>query len=198
MAAQGSTSNPIIVEPPSLPNATQSQAGSLSSSPEPHSSPNSRNSSRPQSQCNSDTSQSDPPSPSERKTDTPVNKVSPLTTDPCTPIPPAIPSLLQSSPTPVSQPSTVNQHPRSVPPPASTVSSIVQENTDGIPNSRVQSLRKRITRKRWVESTIGLLGLITAIWLGVRGYKLAVWQSWDDLRQTCATYKQVWYHASRL
>lgn len=187
MAAEGSIETPIIVEPTASSKASPSPS-LLTASPDPSSSSNSFESPRPES-AYSNTSQSDvSPSPIEDPKD--VSQTNP--TQLASAIPPEIDPL--PSPrtlVPTSQPINENSTPRSVPSNTSRNTSAPTTTTTSSRGSSFRSLRARLHERRWLETIIGALGLATALWLGVRGYKLAVWQSWNDLRQLCSNYQQV-------
>ncbi len=187
MAAVGSTQHPLIIEPTASPNG--SSPGSLpTATPNPSSSSNSFNSSRPQSSC-SNTSQSNlSPSPRENPKDIPLQELTGLassTLPDIDPLPP--PSTLL----PATQTPNAYIPPRSVPLDPSGNSNPSSTTTTSSQNSWFRSFRTRLHERRWPENMIGALGLATALWLGVRGYKLAVWQSWNELRQLCSSYQQV-------
>jgi hypothetical protein len=187
MAAVGHSQYPLIVE--SIPSPRDSSRACLPTpSPDPCSTSNSSTSSRPQSLCSNTSRSNLSPSPSENLKDCPLQDPTDhaSTTSPTVnPLPP--PSTLS----PTSQPSSADNQPESVPPNASTDPHTLSTNTSSRQNSLFRSLWTRIHGRRWLGNTIGALGLATAIWLGVRGYKLAVWSSWNDLRQLCSSYQQV-------
>ena len=192
MATRASSPPPIIIEPASSPRAPPPD--SLANlSPDTNSSSDSNNySSRPQSQYSSDTSQSEAPSPIEYQSCTPDATNSPNDIELSSLAPPVLTPPTTNATPPADPFISPNDPPRSVPSPSL---SNISHGTVGTQNSnQVSWFRKiwaKIHEKRWLENTIGVLGVAVAIWLGVRGYKLAVWQSWNDLRQTCASYKQV-------
>ena len=181
----------LIIDEPSTP-GTPSPASLVTSSPETTSSPNSYSSSRPPSQVSSQTSVSGPPSPQEGQSGTVDHDVSQdaIEMQSLTPSTLNIPSPGIS---PASSHITSQTDPaRLIPSPSATDTSNSRQETDhGRQDSWFRIVRRKIHERRWLENTIGVLSVITALWLGVRGYKLAVWQSWNDLRQTCAAYKQV-------
>lgn len=192
MAIAGPTPTPIIVEPaPSV--QVPSPASLVTSSLDPNSSSDSYNSSRPQSQYSSDTSQSELPSPLDGQCRTPEIGTSPNDIELSSLAPPVLGPPSPSVTPPVSHATSENGPPRSVPPHPFPTETIDGSQEFGINNrgTSLATLRAKIHERRWLENTIGVLGVAVAIWLGVRGYKLAVWQSWNDLRQTCAAYKQV-------
>jgi len=184
MAAGGSTETPLIVEPTASP-----KASSLTSlptvSPDPSYSSNFFNSSRPQSSC-SNTSQSDvSQSPSENPDHDPLQDPIDLPSSTALEIDQLLPP---SNLSPITQPSSANIPPRSVPSNWSTNTNAPSMTTTSSQNSWFRSLRTRLHERRWLENTTGALGLATALWLGVRGYKMAVWQ-YIDLRQLHFNYQ---------
>ena len=191
MAANETAAPPIIVEP-ALSLEPPSPANSLvNSSPDPSSATDSYDSSRPQSQNSSNTSHSEPPSPSRGHDWAPAELRSPNATELSRLGPPSL-----APPAPGTSPSnpfaSENDSPISGPLPSPTNTSNGSQNTwINRQTSWLSTIPTKIHERRWLENTIGVLGVAVAIWLGVRGYKLAVWQSWNDLRQTCASYKQV-------
>lgn len=187
MTAVGCTQYPLIVESIASPRGS-SPACLPTPSPDSYSSSNSSHSSRPQSSCSNTSRSNLSPSPSEKPKDfqlqdpTDLASTTPLTINPLPP-----PSTLS----PTSQPPSADIQPQSVPPNASADPHTLSTNTSSGQKSLFRSLCTKIHGRRWLENTIGALGLATALWLGVRGYKLAVWSSWNDLRQLCSSYQQV-------
>ena len=193
MAAEALTSTPIIIQPPS-PSSTSPHASLVNSSLDPNSPSNSDSSSRPHSQDSSHTSLSEQVSPIEGQSGIAGNVTSQDTIQ-LSELHSEASQRRSSGISPINHllGPHGNNSPRLNPPPPSPTNTDDNSQLPHLNNqpSWVSSIRTRIHRRRWVENTIGVLGLATALWLGVRGYKLAVWQSWNDLRQTCAAYKQV-------
>lgn len=171
MAMNGS---PTIIEPTTSSDSPLPSIPSLS--PQPSSSSDSFDSSRPNSERSSATSRSVSPSP----------------------IPKSVPavdsqesfklSALPSNPAPqdnisASQLHRHNDPPRSVPPaPAATP----RTNHEASWLSRLVSL---IPRRNWFANALGAISLgltvVGMIIFGERSYKLAVWSAWNDTLGTC-------------
>ena len=181
MAASPTTpnSNPIILEPasPSSTLESPSYPSLVTSSSEGSSSSDLFDSPRPRSQNGSQTSQSEPPSPLEAQ-DGSTSTIAPqdgieLSTLPASTLAPPILTVTPPAP----QPEGRDDPPRSVPQLSPTNISTSSQQSTRSASTWVSWLPKKIHERRWLENTICVLGVAVAIWLGVRGYKLAVWQS---------------------
>ena len=181
----------LRIDEPSTP-GTPSSASLVTSSPDISSSPNSYNSSRPPSQASSQTSISTLPSSQEGQSRNLENEVLQDSFE-MQSLPPSTLNIPSVGVTPAASPTASQDESTRLPqlPSPSDTSNSRQDVDQARRDSWFQILRRRIHERRWLENTIGVLSVITALWLGVRGYKLAVWQSWNDMRQTCAAYKQV-------
>ncbi|KAL6712921.1 hypothetical protein ACLMJK_009476 [Lecanora helva] len=176
---------PIIVETPSSP--TTPSPASLAPSPEPASSSSSNDSSRPQSQHSSNTSVTRSPTPCATERRTPEEATSQDEIELSTLAPPALPPLSTPSPDGI-DPSDNPTPPTN--PPSPTYTNRTQESGGSYQSSWLQTLRIKVYKNRWLEITLGAMSVAVALWMGVRGYKLAVWDSWNGMRQTCAAYIQ--------
>ena len=177
MAMKGS---PTIIEPTTSSNSPLPSIPSLS--PNPSSSSESFDSSRPNSQGSSATSRSVSPSPIPKNV---------LAIDSQESI--ELPALPSNPPLPkntsASQIHCQDDPPRSVPPaPAASP----RNNQGASWFSRFGSL---IPRRNWFANALGTVGLgltvIGMIVFGERTYKLAVWSAWNDALDTCGQLNSV-------
>lgn len=189
--------NPIIVEP--AESSHVSPAGSLIAASSPTNSLNfNSDSSRPLSVYSSNTSHSETPSPVDPKdTGSPNHLAAPtgLGDASLPPTPPSFEHLPASALYSRNRRSSGDENgiPRSVPEAERNNDRTRTSTPTAGENGRswFSTVRTKLGGSRWLEKSIGLLSLITALWLGVRTYKLAVWSSWNDHVMTCLQFKQV-------